>query len=203
MLPVGGRWILGMSSERYGILQWNVLLRWTHGVCSELHMWCGSSVVMPWKESTTLSSKSCLVTDSVIPPSESLTRVHGFPIMNDTKLAYYSSHGNILLDSAHKSQIQMALVIIHGAGRNADDYYCSATAAVELQKKYPTQSVLVVVPRFPSTADPTITLHEGGIALRWADDGDGPWRYGANSVYPPGSNVSSFDTVDQHYERAR
>ena len=119
--------------------------------------------------------------------------------MEDANLAYYSSHGNILQENQlDRSEIQMALIIIHGAGRNADDYYCSAAAALQLQQRYRTESVLVIVPRFPSVADDPITLQEGGVPLLWADEGDGPWRYGAQAVFPlHATNVSSFDTVDR------
>jgi hypothetical protein len=90
----------------------------------------------------------------------------------------------------------MALIVIHGAGRNADDYYCSATAVVELQNQYPAQSVLIIVPQFPSVTDAPIKLHGGGIPLQWADDNG--WRYGAQAVYPLyANNVSSFHTIDR------
>jgi len=128
-----------------------------------------------------------------------LTTVHGFPIVEDVKLAYYSSHGNILQENQiDRSEIQMALIVIHGAGRNADDYYCAATATVQLQQRYPTDSVLVIVPRFPSVADDPFTLKESGVPLLWADENDGPWRYGAQAVYPTiAANISSFDAMDR------
>lgn len=127
--------------------------------------------------------------------ADTLTRVHGFPVTIDAKLAYYSSHGNIL--EMNGSDIEMALVVIHGAGRNADDYYCSAVAAVKLQKQYPIESVLVIVPRFASVDDNDMALIEGGTPLQWENQGDGPWRYGAQAVFPPSAqNVSSFDTMD-------
>jgi hypothetical protein len=114
--------------------------------------------------------------------------------VEDAKLAYYSSHGNILRESL--DHIQIALIIIHGAGRNADDYLCSATAAVKLQKQYPAQSILIIVPHFPSVTDDPITLYEGGIPLKWGDDNE--WRYGAQAIYPRyANNFSSFDTVDR------
>ena len=129
------------------------------------------------------------------PTDDTLTNVHGFPITNDAKLAYYSSHGNIL--EMHGSGIEMALIVIHGAGRNADDYYCSATAAVKLQQQYPVESVLVIAPWFASVDDNDVKLVEGGTPLQWANQGDGPWRYGAQAVVPSSAqNMSSFDTLD-------
>lgn len=108
------------------------------------------------------------------PNSTALMTVHGFPVVDDAKLAYYSSHGNILRQR-NRHDVEMALIIIHGAGRNADDYFCSATAAVQMQQEYPIESVLVIVPRFASVDDDPITLKEGGVPLLWADKGDGPW----------------------------
>lgn len=129
---------------------------------------------------------------------ETLTTVHGFPIINEAKLAYYSSHGNILQLQQGSDGIKMALIVIHGAGRNADDYYCSATAAVRLQQQYPAESVLVIVPRFASVSDDAIHLHEGGIPLLWKDTGDGPWRYGAQAASPSkATTISSFETMDR------
>lgn len=131
------------------------------------------------------------------PDSKTLSTVHGFPILKDAKLAYYSSHGDIS-NLGQSDGIQMALIVIHGAGRNADDYYCSATAAVGLQQRYPSESVLVIAPRFTSTADAPISLNEGGTPLLWRDEGDGPWRYGASAVLPEEAiHISSFDTIDR------
>jgi hypothetical protein len=42
----------------------------------------------------------------------------------------------------------MVLFIIHGAGRNADDYFCAASASVELQGVYALDSVLIVAPLY-------------------------------------------------------
>lgn len=82
--------------------------------------------------------------------NETLSKVHGLPVVKNAELAYYSSHGNILHERMGK--IEMALIVIHGSGRNADDYFCSASAAVELQKEYPKRSVLIAL-HFPSVSD--------------------------------------------------
>lgn len=121
------------------------------------------------------------------------------------KLAYYSSHGNIETTSLDK--IRMVLVVIHGANRNADDYYCTATVAAEQQSSFPLDSVLVVAPKFASMSDSAINLANGGIAMRWEDGaGNGPWRYGANAVYPfhpnddddDASSLSSIEYSSYH-----
>jgi pimeloyl-ACP methyl ester carboxylesterase len=94
----------------------------------------------------------------------------------------------------------MALVIIHGGGRNADDYFCSCLAAIGRQKRYPSSSVLLVAPRFLTSADGQVRLHDGGggRAMQWGGKGHGRWRYGAATVYPESAakNVTSFDAID-------
>jgi pimeloyl-ACP methyl ester carboxylesterase len=130
------------------------------------------------------------------PKQSSLETVHGFPVVDPVhKLAYYSSHGNFL-DADKIFDVDFVLVVIHGANRNADDYFCSASAAVALQSNY--KNVLIVVPRFVTVSDGPLMLHEGGTALRWSDDGNGPWRFGARSVHP--IPVSSFAAVDHLVE---
>jgi hypothetical protein len=49
-------------------------------------------------------------------------------------------------DEAKRSKIKMAMVVVHGAGRNADEYFCTGLGAVQLQKEYAPGEVLVVAP---------------------------------------------------------
>lgn len=127
------------------------------------------------------------------PEQVTLETIHGFPVDDSVnKLAYYSSHGNIV--TADVSDVDFIWIVIHGADRNADDYFCAASAAVELQTTY--HNVLVVAPRFPTIDDGPLALREGGTALRWTNkDENGPWRYGAKSVHP--IRVSSFAILDR------
>ena len=122
-----------------------------------------------------------------------LTTVHGLSIVGDAKLPYYSSHGSI--EQSFQSDIQMALIVIHGGGRNADDYFCPAMAALQSQTTYSPDSVLLIVPRFLTAADETVELQEGGIPLKWGGKGHGRWRFGASAIHPV-QNVTSFDAVD-------
>ncbi len=116
-----------------------------------------------------------------------------------SKIAYYSNQGPIdckeeeeeECDLQASSQIQMALIVVHGANRNADDYFCSAKATIELQDRYPSSSVLVLAPLFllkPRSESPSF--------LYWNDinDKDGSWRYGADSTGP--TTTSSFSAMD-------
>jgi len=155
-------------------------------------------------------NQNCVAKDEIIDPlvqilpryrlchSSQLARVHGLPDLREAKLAYYSSHGDIT-EFRNNDVIEMAVVVIHGAGRNADDYFCTVTAAVEQMQQNSSESILVIAPRFPVAADGEIELEEGGIAVRWSDDGSGgPWRFGANAVSPEYvENYSSYDAVDR------
>lgn len=135
----------------------------------------------------------------------SMSQLYGFGIGNNstTKLGYYSSHGNVQTDvdesmntSFDRTNVGMVLIIIHGSGRNADDYFCSALAAAELQKKW--SDVWVIVPRFFDDTD-----HPPKDFLYWKtddDDGDGTWRYGANSANggtKATNGISSYTALDE------
>lgn len=193
-------------------------------------------------------SEDCTAGESVTDPlvqrlpryrlchSKQIERVHGFPITkidedsDDAKLAYYSSHGDITKMHSNEDEdddddatvsgnmIRMAVVVVHGSGRNADDYFCSMTAAVERRRAYyysnlgggeiaaaydDDDSILILAPRFPVAADAAdLVLEEGGAAILWSDaEPSGPWRYGANAVAPTSfaarTNFSSYDALDR------
>lgn len=122
------------------------------------------------------------------------------------ELPYYSSHGPITLSSADKqdhwaSTVEIAVVVIHGGGRNADDYFCPMMAAVHNQSHYPdARSVLVIAPRFLTLADGPIQWQQqerGAKALRWGGTGHGEWRYGDAAVNAHNNKtITSFDAVD-------
>jgi len=146
----------------------------------------------------------------VVPP---MTQLHGLKIdYSAIKLGYYSSHGTVehsnklTKRTIEKSNVEMLWIVIHGSGRNADDYFCSALEAVELQNQW--KDVWVIAPRFFEDID-----QPPKDFLYWAtnnNDGDGTWRYGANSVNsgdgidPSTSSlkgVSSYTALDQLIER--
>jgi hypothetical protein len=127
-----------------------------------------------------------------------IEEVYGLPVnssfflTNDyeekAEIAYYSNMGP--LEQINASSVEMALIAVHGAGRNGDDYFCSGKATVELQDRF--TQVLVIAPNFFSASDdrPKESL------LYWdSKDKDGSWRYGANSIGPV--SFSSFAALDQ------
>lgn len=148
------------------------------------------------------------------PPPGTLSKIYGLPVdranngmdqqregsekATTAALAYYSTHGDIL--DPNPNFVRAAVVVIHGMGRNADDYFCSVTAAVSMQTFYDPSSVIVIAPRFLDPSDGEVKLTSNNIPMRWGGDGDefGAWRYGADASFPPSAvGVSSFDAFDQ------
>ena len=101
------------------------------------------------------------------------------------------------LDTRNES-VTSALVAIHGAGRDADNYYRSAVAAAFLADALDT--TIIVAPRFASgkarsdggqECDDKLTPDE----ISWACRGKEHWKDGGASALAP--NVTSYDEVDE------
>lgn len=90
------------------------------------------------------------------------------------------------LDTPNPS-ITRALIMVHGAGRNADHYFETSTAAGFLAGAL--QNTLIIAPRFAAGKD-TLAVNE----VQWPERGD-TWRSGGMS--PTNPTISSFDLVDQ------
>lgn len=83
--------------------------------------------------------------------------------------------------------ITRALIMVHGAGRNADHYFQTATSAAFLAGAL--ENTIVIAPHFiaePDTAAPNEVL--------WPERGD-TWRSGGMS--PTNPTLSSFDFMDE------
>ena len=113
-----------------------------------------------------------------------LDQLYGFQIF-DSELAYYSSHGKL----QDIKTPQMVLIVIHGANRNGDDYFCSSKATVDMQHHF--SNVLIIAIQFYSEVDE----RPNPSFLYWKESTDGPWRSGENSIGP--DKISSFDALDK------
>jgi hypothetical protein len=124
--------------------------------------------------------------------------IHGLPVNSSSsnistyaEIPYYSNMGAMDEISPNaSSMVDMAIVVVHGATRNGDDYFCSAKPTIELQGRF--HNVLIVALNFFSVSDerPRETI------LFWdSQDSDGRWRYGADSSGPV--RYSSFAVLDQ------
>ena len=118
--------------------------------------------------------------------------IYGFG-KNHVKPAYYASMGNLETPTSHHGTVREIIFVVHGAGRNADDYFCTMFSATQKQSVYGPDEVLVIAPRFAAESDERFSLHNGGEPMRW---NGGSWRYGAESF----NNVSSFQVLDTMIE---
>lgn len=90
------------------------------------------------------------------------------------------------LDKQNKS-VTRALIMVHGADRNADHYFETATAAGFLAGAL--ANTIIIAPRFAAGHD-TVAANE----VVWPARGDS-WRSGGMS--PTNSSLSSFDFADE------
>jgi hypothetical protein len=126
--------------------------------------------------------------------NESL-QIHGLQISpTGLKLAYFSSLGALDDDSKIQKQRRTthAFIDIHGSGRNAEDYFCSATASLPSGLVHTT---LVIAPWFMSPQDEAPdTSH---TFLQWNETGPIPhtWRYGAEATDGVTSSYQALDIM--------
>jgi pimeloyl-ACP methyl ester carboxylesterase len=83
--------------------------------------------------------------------------------------------------------ITRALIMVHGAGRNADHYFETSMAAAFLANAM--GNTIVVAPRFAAARD---SVEPG--EMKWPEGGNS-WRAGGKS--PTDTNITSFDFVDE------
>lgn len=129
-----------------------------------------------------------------------MTKLHGFPIRSPNshpQLAYYSNMGDITkLDG---KQIQKVLIMIHGSGRTAEDYFCVAMSLIDDDDDDDDDTVLVLAPKFLAPSDQD-TDNSTTPFLVWQETEDEThpmshtWRYGADALNAP---ISSYEALDR------
>lgn len=91
---------------------------------------------------------------------------------SNLKIPYYANH---YLDGAI-NEINSAIIVIHGANRNADDYYYTMRAAANMRPEA-SDSTFIFSPQFLTETD--INAHSlDHEYLYWTSTG---WKFGANS----------------------
>jgi len=89
--------------------------------------------------------------------------------------------------------VTRALVVVHGAGRDADNYFRHALAAAFLAGAL--ENTLVVSPRFASTNGNSCADKVSDREATWQCSGPSRWTAGGGAV--DNSSVTSFDVVDE------
>lgn len=133
--------------------------------------------------------------------ASALKQVHSLPVVtadpDAPQLAYYSSM--MALDAmdaasvARRQTVCTVLIVVHGSGRNADDYLSCAVASVPNHQR---DSTLVLAPRFLAPGDGPVNATNSSVkVLRWEEFFPVPhtWRYGADAIK---TNISSFQAMD-------
>jgi hypothetical protein len=132
-------------------------------------------------------------------------QLHGLPIGSKTgsKLGYFSSMGSFEDEDTllqHQSLTHI-YIIVHGSGRNADDYLCGGISSVSPGLMQ--TAVMVIAPWFPAPGDntPDNSSIPDEQLLRWNETGPihHTWRYGAESMTD--GVTSSYQTMDVMVER--
>jgi hypothetical protein len=112
----------------------------------------------------------------------------------------YTSIKSARIEELADADVTVALIMQHGAARNADDYFCAGVEAARLWSAAQRgEKVLVLAPRFMEAADapPRGTLWWNGTEARAA----GVWRGGSDSdarsdSSGEGRTASSFAALD-------
>ena len=89
--------------------------------------------------------------------------------------------------------VTRALVVVHGAGRDADNYFRHALAAAFLAGAL--ENTLVVSPRFASTNGNSCADKVSDREATWQCSGPSRWTAGGGAV--DNSSVTSFDVIDE------
>jgi pimeloyl-ACP methyl ester carboxylesterase len=128
-------------------------------------------------------------------PNKVLQTPHAFAIEpHQPRLLYLSTKGSLDVAIQQHAQVETLLIMIHGSGRNVDDYICTTTAALPDNNASSSSSVMVVTPWFLAPED-HYNATNGTVPLVWTDDGPiwHTWRYGADAA---NANISSYATID-------
>lgn len=97
--------------------------------------------------------------------------------------------------TTRNDRIVRAMVMVHGANRNADHYFTTATAAAFLARAL--DDTVVIAPRFAS-ADRNCKDQLGPNEVSWTCGGDS-WRSGGNAASDKA--LTSFDFMDAILKR--
>jgi len=90
------------------------------------------------------------------------------------------------------SKITRALIVIHGAGRDADNYFRTALAAAFLAGAF--EDTIVISPRFASNNGRGCNDKIGPNEINWSCSGDS-WRSGG--VATDNNKLTSYDLADE------
>ncbi len=89
------------------------------------------------------------------------------------------------------AEIERAMIVVHGAGRNADNYFASAMAGAFLAGE--TAKAMVIAPRLAANSGECRDALDAG-EISWTCGSKNDWRGGGEAVGL--SSVTTFDFID-------
>jgi len=138
--------------------------------------------------------------DPTAPPNKLLLPYIQTATIGDSTFNYYSN-----VDLEKGGNYKMAMLVFHGATRDAHSYFCTGVATMNYQDEYATSDIAIIAPDFNYKNDWMIKTYaqehdQNGTALYWSHSLD--YRTGSRSSakYPSGAKnrepVSSFAVID-------
>ncbi|EDQ85984.1 uncharacterized protein MONBRDRAFT_11382 [Monosiga brevicollis MX1] len=114
-------------------------------------------------------------------------------VVDDLNFLYYSSRGHIETPQT-ETDPEMAVIVVHGASRNADEYFCTMLKAAQLQTSIDPHRVHVIAPWFTEPQDGVAS----DVVVWNGSDPNGPWRAGLQSLPSPQNHtISSYAILDR------
>lgn len=101
--------------------------------------------------------------------------------------------------NVRNEQIEHAVVVIHGQGRNADGYFRHTLAGAFLAEAL--QHTVVISPRFASNEGKSCRDKLDVDEVGWGCLGPASWRSGGEQATPGAKKFNSFDFMDAILER--
>ena len=180
--------LLFASATAYNVLDLN--LKFIQDDPLPLCSWCESD-----GQNKTCNMSGCSPKLSLFPTSVSSVVLRDFP--------FYEVAGQDFLSDAVRADVEVGIIVHHGAARNAGDYLCYMhNAALQL---LPAGSFVLVSPQVFQVGDVGLVQE---TMIYWDEDGlndDGPddlygahdWKWGGDSTRSLPVGISTFQVLDE------
>eukprot|EP00028_Trichosphaerium_sp_Am-I-7-wt_P006659 CAMPEP_0168533772 /NCGR_PEP_ID=MMETSP0405-20121227/17351_1 /TAXON_ID=498012 /ORGANISM="Trichosphaerium sp, Strain Am-I-7 wt" /LENGTH=333 /DNA_ID=CAMNT_0008560047 /DNA_START=22 /DNA_END=1020 /DNA_ORIENTATION=+ len=109
------------------------------------------------------------------------------PSVPTKRMPYYTDPNMVL--GVRNTEIEIAVIMVHGTGRNADEYFCYMRNSVDEYYGKDRDKVLVIAPHFKIPSDNPVVGD-----LFWDHNED--WKAGYDSTNTFDKRVSSFTVLD-------
>lgn len=148
--------------------------------CWKAISYCVLAVVALWG-STAIAATPCT--------ADKEECMRAVPLAGSARGLAYSTYS---LDERNES-VTRVLIVVHGAGRNADSYFRSAVAAAQLSNAL--DNTIVIAPRFASNNGKSCKDSFAAGEVNWTCSGNSSWRAGGAAA--GNAALTSYDFADE------